>query len=190
MRVTTTVAGARSAAASGEVALHEPGRSAAGQDRRATGDGSRAGRATRPGGARPRAPPARGRWGPSAVGPAERRPTPGTPPPSRRRTAACTACRCASTSGSGSSTSPMPVTRARPPRRQNGTSAPRRHGHVEVVAAGPAQHGGGVGRAAAEAAAGGDALVDVHGGRAARAPAAPCARGWCRRSAPRRRPAR
>ena len=34
--------------------------------------------------------------------------------------------------GSGSTTSPMPVTRARPPTRQNGTSAPSADGHVEV----------------------------------------------------------
>ena len=43
---------------------------------------------------------------------------------------------------------------------------PRRR--AEVVEPGPAQHGGGVGRAAAEPAAVGDPLVDVHGGRRAR----------------------
>ena len=58
----------------------------------------------------------------------------------------------------------MPATRARPPTRQNGTSAPSAAAADEVVVAGPAQHGGGVRRAAAEPAAVGDLLVDVHGG--------------------------
>ena len=62
----------------------------------------------------------------------------------------------------------MPRTRARPPTRQNGTSAPRRDGGDEVVEAGPAQHRRGVGRAAAEPAAVRDPLVDVHAGACAR----------------------
>ena len=62
--------------------------------------------------------------------------------------------------GSGSTRSPMPVTRARPPTRQNGTSAPRPTATSRSVDAGPAQHRGGVGGPAAEAGAGGDALVD------------------------------
>ena len=45
----------------------------------------------------------------------------------------------------------MPVTRARPPTRQNGTSAPERRATAGSSHAGPAQHRGGVGRTAAEA---------------------------------------
>ena len=82
--------------------------------------------------------------------------------------------------GSGSTTSPTPRTRARPPTRQKGTSAPSDAASAEVVAPGPAQHGGGVGRAPAEAGAGGDALVQPHVRPCARRRPAPGARG-CRR---------
>ena len=127
------------------------------------------------------APPARGRCGPSAVGPAERVPR---PVDGRRRARANGGVTQREGRGRRTAaarrTSPMPRTRARPPTRQNGTSAPSAAATARSSQPGPAQHGGGVGRAAAEPAAGGDALVDVHVRRCGRRRAAPGARG-CRR---------
>ena len=71
-----------------------------------------------------------------------------------------------STCGNGSTTSPTPVTRARPPATQNGTSAPEAEGNGDVVDARPAQHCRGVRRSAAEPATVGDLLVEVHCRRA------------------------
>ena len=56
--------------------------------------------------------------------------------------------------------SPIPRTLARPPTRQNATSAPITAAAAGVVEAGPPQHRGGVARTAAQAAAVRDALVD------------------------------
>ena len=70
-----------------------------------------------------------------------------------------------STKARGVTRSPMPRTRARPPTRQNGTSAPRRAATSEVVDAGPPQYRRRVGRAPSQAGAGGDLLLDVHARR-------------------------
>ena len=63
----------------------------------------------------------------------------------------------------------MPVTRARAADDAEGDVGAEAGCGLEVTEAGPAQHGGGVGGPAAEAGAGGDALLEPHVGRAARA---------------------
>ena len=170
-RPVTTVRAMMPPAAPRELAVHEPGRAAARQAGLATG---RRRQAIAPGG-KARLDGERGRF--EVVGGMARAAQLVPGPVDGRRGAA---------EGRGEQREARPPggqrleqladapdPRPPPPRRQNGTSAPSASGQVRIEAIGPAQDGGGVGRAAAETGAERDPLADDDAGAAIDRPQRP-----------------